>query len=595
MKNFRLNKSSFLLMLLFVLASALIFFLMALTYKHLQKLSENTYMVNHSLEVSLDLEKLYADLKDIEVERRNFVLIGNSNSEKIISGKKKNISRIYKNLEVQFSDNPEQQRNLRILNVLILDKYKVVDAILQSSPSILDNREKLSQSLRKGENIISAIHLQMDRMLDIENHLLAERRNEFTFTERSTPFYIYLISLLSLGLLSFSFYRLYHDAKRQKNINKKLEMALNLSAKGQVIGKYGYWRWFMKDNSYYFSDNQLQIFGMDPTMEISLDDFLPYVYPDDIEIVSEMQKKMYAHDANIGRFTHRIIRKDNHEVRYLSISNSLIHDKEQGDYYLIITQDVTEEKIQNERIEEKNRVLETQNKELMAFNYVASHDLQEPLRKIETFLSRLRDKDEDRLSDNGKQYLQRTLASAGRMRKLIDDLLQFSRTTRTEQVYEFADLNDLLDNAVDNLNPLIEEKSAKITSDRLPGLYVVPFQIQQLFTNLIGNSLKYCRDGIAPEIHIECRKTTRTNLPFPTNGEKYYEIIFTDNGIGFENEYREKIFELFNRLHGKNEYEGTGIGLAICKKIAENHKGNILAEGRPGEGSTFRIFLPQNL
>jgi light-regulated signal transduction histidine kinase (bacteriophytochrome) len=179
------------------------------------------------------------------------------------------------------------------------------------------------------------------------------------------------------------------------------------------------------------------------------------------------------------------------------------------------------------------------------------------------------------------------------MRILIQDLLQFSRTNKAEKVFEEADLNSLLENSKQELAQIIEDKKAVIENNELPILNVIPFQIQQLFTNLISNSLKYSKEDTTPIIKINCSTIVANEEEIlPNNNTKYHKITVADNGIGFEQEYAKKIFILFNRLHNKNEYEGTGIGLAICKKIVENHKGFIFAKGTANEGATFTIYLP---
>ncbi len=184
--------------------------------------------------------------------------------------------------------------------------------------------------------------------------------------------------------------------------------------------------------------------------------------------------------------------------------------------------------------------------------------------------------------------------SSERMRLLIDDLLQFSRTNKAEKVFVSTCLNELLENSKLELTQIIEDKKAIITSDSLPHLNVIPFQIQQLFTNLINNSLKYSKENIPPKIDIKVNKVEAKNenkIPF-NDKSKFYKITFTDNGIGFDPQYSERIFMLFNRLHNKDEYSGTGIGLAICKKIVDNHKGFIYADGKPNNGAKFTIYLP---
>jgi len=245
-------------------------------------------------------------------------------------------------------------------------------------------------------------------------------------------------------------------------------------------------------------------------------------------------------------------------------------------------------------LKERNRELEQKNKELASFNHVASHDLQEPLRIVQTYISRLTEKETEAMTDNSKEYLVRIKSAVTRMRYLIDDLLLFSRTSKAEGLFEMTDLNILLENAKQDLAQSIEQKKVTITCARLPTLHVIPFQIQQLFTNLMGNSIKYSRSDVPLRIVIESEMLSENELPGLKIGakKKFYKITVTDNGIGFEQQYAEHIFTLFQRLHHDDEYEGTGIGLAICKKIAENHGGFIAAEGRPGKGSTFFIYLP---
>jgi signal transduction histidine kinase len=180
------------------------------------------------------------------------------------------------------------------------------------------------------------------------------------------------------------------------------------------------------------------------------------------------------------------------------------------------------------------------------------------------------------------------------MRSLIDDLLQFSRTSKTEKPFELTSLSLLLENARQELIQDIEEKKAEIQSSELPVLRVIPFQIQQLFINLIGNSLKYSKPGIAPVINIKYEEINVDEYTFLRDKiqKRYNKISVTDNGLGFEQKYAEDVFILFYRLHPKSEFTGSGIGLSICKKIVENHDGYILAESKPGIGSTFTFFLP---
>ena len=234
------------------------------------------------------------------------------------------------------------------------------------------------------------------------------------------------------------------------------------------------------------------------------------------------------------------------------------------------------------------------NKELAAFTYVSSHDLQEPLRKIQTFAARILEQEADNLSDKGKNMFDRMRDAAVRMQILIQDLLAFSRLTNTEKEFETTDLNKIVDQVKKDLVENINCKHAIIQTAGLCNAYIIPFQFRQLMQNLISNALKFSKPDKAPYIIINCSniKCNEENDDKLQPGKEYCHITVTDNGIGFEIEYSEKIFEVFQRLHSREEYAGTGIGLAIVKKIVENHNGVITATSELGKGTRFDIYIP---
>jgi PAS domain S-box-containing protein len=288
------------------------------------------------------------------------------------------------------------------------------------------------------------------------------------------------------------------------------------------------------------------------------------------------------------------IRKDGTKF-WGNIVITALHNDEGGVIgFSKVTRDLSERKYAEDMMREKTRELERLNHELSSFAYVASHDLQEPLRKIQTFGSRIMEMEKDKFSEKGLEFFSRMHNAAMRMQTLIQDLLTYSRMTKTEGKFEEVDLNKVLEDVKSDLEETIHAKHASITAPSLPRIIGVPFQLRQLFLNLIGNALKFSKVDVPPQITITHQVVNGGTIEAHASDpkKKYHYITVQDNGIGFEPEYNEKIFEVFQRLHGKAEYSGTGIGLSICKKIMESHKGFIIANGEPDKGAVFHIYIP---
>ncbi len=287
------------------------------------------------------------------------------------------------------------------------------------------------------------------------------------------------------------------------------------------------------------------------------------------------------------------------ESRILAEANELLEHKvhERTAAISRVNQQLRDEVAERDQAERKVRQFAEEllrsNRELDQFAAVASHDLQEPLRKIQAFGDRLAGQWRNDLNEKGREYLDRMMASAGRMRTLIDDLLQFARVSTQKQPAVAVDLGELVREVVGDLEGRLQQTQGTVEVNGLPTITADPMQMRQLLQNLIGNAIKFHRPGVPPVVHISGRL-----LPGPPAESEdsqlglQCELVVEDNGIGFESAYTDRIFELFQRLHGRDAYEGTGMGLAICKKIVERHRGKITAASTPGQGSRFQVILP---
>ena len=290
------------------------------------------------------------------------------------------------------------------------------------------------------------------------------------------------------------------------------------------------------------------------------------------------------------------VRRSGEQVR-VSISSSLLRGKHAA--AVIVAKDISKRIEDEQKLRQYAAKLEQSNRELQDFAYVASHDLQEPLRKVQAFGDRLQRKCAESLSEEGRDYVQRMRNASARMQTLIDDLLTFSRVTSNAKPFEPVDLKKVAEEVSSDLEVRIEQTGGCVEIGELPTIDADPSQMRQLFQNLIGNALKFHRPEEKPVIKIYSKNYSLTGGSFiiegkqiHTDGDNSCEIVIEDNGIGFEEKYLDRIFTVFQRLHGRAEYEGSGIGLAVCRKIVERQGGTITASSQPGKGSAFFITLP---
>ena len=299
-----------------------------------------------------------------------------------------------------------------------------------------------------------------------------------------------------------------------------------------------------------------------------------------------------------------ILRKDG-RCFPVEFVRTAINENEQVVGAVLVFKDITERKRAEGALAQNAAELARSNAELEQFAFVASHDLQEPLRKIQAFGDRLKTKCDGAIAAEARDYLERMQSASARMRTLIDDLLAFSRVIRSAEPFVCVDLAAVTKEVLGDLEVRIEKSGAQVGVGNLPAIEADPMQMRQLLLNLIGNSLKFQPPGATPVVKIQARiigRESATDTTFikqlSASGERAYpseqfcEISVQDNGIGFDEKYMDKIFAVFQRLHGRNEYEGTGVGLAVCRRITDRHHGTIIAKSKLGQGTTFIVTLP---
>ncbi|MCW4470859.1 PAS domain S-box protein [Flavobacterium sp. MFBS3-15] len=373
------------------------------------------------------------------------------------------------------------------------------------------------------------------------------------------------------------------------------------------------WRYNIKENTFNFSERFMDWLGFDEGTKSLAEAYEPL--PEDyVKMVDEKIKATLAAGSDgLYENEHPIVNSLTGQVRIIHAQAQVSYDIAGNPEYLTGTaQDVTKERKLQQQLEfevkqrteellhantelaELNNALQLNNQELNQFAYIASHDLQEPARKISIF-SKMLQESLGTMEERPASYLKKINIAADRMGNLIRDVLSYSQLSKNNTLFEITDLNSILADNLTDFELIMEQTGAQVTADTLPVIDAIPLQMSQLFGNLVSNSLKYKRPDISPVITISASHATKEEIAaFATDAAPaYYKIEFRDNGIGFDSEYADRIFQIFQRLHGKSEFSGTGIGLAICKKIVLNHHGHIEAASREGEGAVFTIYLPE--
>jgi len=367
------------------------------------------------------------------------------------------------------------------------------------------------------------------------------------------------------------------EIKRADKALKKSEEKLRLAIEGADAGM---WFWNLEKDIFEWTDRYKTIFGIDPDPKMSYNDFLKLVHPEDREkVINATQRAMqYGEDFKVEL---RTIWPDR-SIHWVYSLGRLFYDVQGKPKEMIgIAIDITPSKVAEQELQETLKQLKRSNAELEQFAYVASHDLQEPLRMITSFLQLLQRRYEHQLDSDANEFIQFAVDGAARMQELVNDLLTYSRIGRKTGKFEDVNTEDILKQITFDSRVLIEEKNADISYGNLPMVWADYTQLVQVFQNLISNSIKY-NEQEHPTIHISAEK-------------KVNDWVFKveDNGIGIDSKHGDRVFKIFQRLHGRDEYEGTGIGLAIVKRIIEQHGGMIWYDSKPGEGSIFYFSIPQ--
>ena len=539
-------------------------------------MKEYTRWVNQSREVITTLEQLSNDFKSAQIYSSKYAGITHNEIYLLYKQEADSINGELKKMQ-SLTEDPDQKKRVDTISKMIRNEITII---------LPYNLVELIQSGQEWhlQNLFT-IHNIINRGIDHEKNLLSQREMELQKSTRLTNLVTIIFSLTAVLLIIVTYFSNVLLRRKRLWLEEFLESVLNTSLNGIVTYKAIRENGKIIDFRIEFANKSVEKhLGIKPEHVIGkrLSEFPSYV-------MSTNLFEKYVNVVETGT-------QDEFEILYN-------RDDMQRWFYLLLAKledgltatfhNISELKGYEDVLKENIKKLEYSNSELEQYAYAASHDLQEPLRKIRMYTSHLKGKQEARLDEKGKEDIEKILGAAERMSILITDILSFSSLKR-EESYIKTNLDEILDHVLEDLDLLIAQKQAVIERESLPEIEAIPLQMNQLFYNLLNNALKFSRKDLKTIISIRCRQPDEAELiNFRLNPKmKWFEIIVTDNGMGFDDKFSEQIFGIFKRLDDKQKFPGSGIGLALCRKVVDNHNGIILAKGKENEGASFHVLLP---
>jgi signal transduction histidine kinase/CHASE3 domain sensor protein len=594
MKLLKLYKNTQIFKIALGIAILVVGYIASVFYNQMKALDASVELIATSTETQLELEKVLSIVSMYENNLRGYIITRN---EAYLSNRfleKGEIEQHIAIIKKLVKDNPARVDDINELSKLVDHRFDLFRETLLLSKSKTFDREKFYAKLQESNDFTESMKTFVYKTINEEGDKIKSHNVNHQFELEDSIISAFLLVVLSLLILLLSFNKTNVDIEELKKANDELKF-LNLSFNNaEKIAGFGHWKVNGQTGIYDFSDNFYRLLGVEPgTFEPKLSSIIKYIHPDDVDYVIEKHNNSFSTEETTNIMFRFII--DDGTTKYIKSVGSFTKNSNDELVKTGVMYDMTDQYKKTLELEESNIELKSINAELESFNNIVSHDLQEPLHKIQMFISRIEGSEVDDVSEKTKTYFTKIRLSANKMQTLLIDLVNYSRTIKGDKIYVDVDLRETIHRAIDELSSNIEDKNARIELGTLPKMKAISFQLDQLFINLISNSLKYSNDKVAPQINIY----TEDIFENVFCGDKlildedFHKIVVKDNGIGFKQEYADKIFILFQRLEKDPKYSGTGLGLAICKRIIDNHGGYIKVQSEQGVGTEFNIFLPK--